>query len=182
MQPKTGNKPIFIIFGIFIQILINLLFLNLFVGVVVQTFNEEKEKINKNNLLTPQEKSWIQVQLMGYQAKPLFKQQLTGSGFRDMMIKLVDHWMFDTFIMSCIIANTFVLMMKWYGMSEAVVNVITNINYVFMVIFTFEAVFKLIALRSNYFKMGWNIFDFTVVCGTLVILVIGFLDLGEFGI
>lgn len=53
-QPKTGNKPIFIIFGIFIEILINLLFLNLFVGVVIETFNEEKEKINKNDLLSEQ--------------------------------------------------------------------------------------------------------------------------------
>lgn len=66
MQPRTLNKPFFIIFGIFIEILINLLFLNLFVGVVIETFNEEKEKINKNNLLTDQQKKWIQVQLMGY--------------------------------------------------------------------------------------------------------------------
>ena len=51
-----------------------------------------------------------------------------------------------------------------------------------MAIFTIEAIIKLFALRNNYFKVGWNIFDFTVVVGTLVILVIGFLDLGEFGI
>jgi hypothetical protein len=50
-QPKMNNKPFYIIFGIFIEILINLLFLNLFVGVVIETFNQEKEKINKNNLL-----------------------------------------------------------------------------------------------------------------------------------
>lgn len=52
MQPKTGNKPIMIIFGIFIEILINLLFLNLFVGVVIETFNSEKEKINRNTELS----------------------------------------------------------------------------------------------------------------------------------
>lgn len=65
-QPVTLSKPIFIIFGLLIEILINLLFLNLFVGVVIETFNQEKEKINKNNLLTEQQKKWIQVQLMGY--------------------------------------------------------------------------------------------------------------------
>ncbi len=59
LQPIVQNKPIFIIFGIFIEILINLLFLNLFVGVVIETFNEEKEKINKNNLLSEQQKKWI---------------------------------------------------------------------------------------------------------------------------
>lgn len=95
---------------------------------------------------------------------------------------MVEHWLFDTFIMICIIANTIVLMIKWYGMSEAVVNAITNINYVFMVIFTIEAVFKIYALRSNYFKVGWNIFDFIVVVGTLLILIIAQLNLGNFGI
>jgi hypothetical protein len=40
----------------------------------------------------------------------------------------------------------------------------------------------LFALRRNYFKETWNIFDFTVVVGTLAILVIGFLNLGNFGI
>lgn len=66
MQPVEGGKPFYIIFGILIEILINLLFLNLFVGVVIETFNEEKEKINKNDLLSQEQKKWISVQLMGY--------------------------------------------------------------------------------------------------------------------
>jgi hypothetical protein len=84
--------------------------------------------------------------------------------------------------MACIVLNTFVLMIKWYAMSNSVINAITLINYVFMAIFTLEAVIKLFALRRNYFKETWNIFDFTVVVGTLAILVIGFLNLGNFGI
>lgn len=51
-----------------------------------------------------------------------------------------------------------------------------------MGIFTVEAIIKIFALRRNYFKEAWNIFDFTVVVGTLAILVIGFLNLGNFGI
>jgi hypothetical protein len=84
--------------------------------------------------------------------------------------------------MACIVLNTFVLMIKWYAMSNSVINAITLINYVFMAIFTLEAVIKLFALRRNYFKETWNIFDFTVVVGTLAILVSGFLNLGNFGI
>ena len=84
--------------------------------------------------------------------------------------------------MACIVLNTFVLMIKWYAMPNSVINAITLINYVFMAIFTLEAVIKLFALRRNYFKETWNIFDFTVVVGTLAILVIGFLNLGNFGI
>lgn len=47
-----------------------------------------------------------------------------------------------------------------------------------MAIFTVEAVCKLIAMRKNYFRVGWNIFDFIVVVGTVLILIISFLNIG----
>ena len=43
------------------------------------------------------------------------------------------------------------------------------INYIFSVIFTIEAIIKLIALKKKYFKEMWNIFDFIVVIGTWVV-------------
>jgi hypothetical protein len=115
---------------------------------------------------------------MGYQADPIFKQTLTGNEFRDYFIKIAEHWLFDAFIMFCIIANTIVLMIKWYAMSDAVVDAIQLINYVFMAIFTVEAIIKIFAMRRNYFKIGWNIFDFVVVVGTILILIISFLNIG----
>ena len=80
------------------------------------------------------------------------------------------HKFFDKFIMGCIIANTIVLAVKWYMMPGYVITVVEILNYVFMIIFTIEAIIKLIAMRSKYFKDGWNIFDFTVVVLTAVIL------------
>lgn len=51
-----------------------------------------------------------------------------------------------------------------------------------MAIFTIEAFLKIYALRRNYFRVGWNIFDFIVVMGTFMVLIIGFLNLGDFAI
>ena len=51
-----------------------------------------------------------------------------------------------------------------------------------MVVFTIEAILKLIAMRKKYFADSWNVFDFIVVVGTFVILVVGFFDLGNFAI
>ena len=45
-------------------------------------------------------------------------------------------------------------------------------NYVFMGIFTIEAIIKIIALKKLYFKDSWNIFDFTIVAFTLLILLL----------
>ena len=46
-----------------------------------------------------------------------------------------------------------------------------------MVIFTVEAVLKIIAQRCDYFYDAWNVFDFVVVAATLIILVITWLGL-----
>ena len=82
------------------------------------------------------------------------------------------------FIMGCIIGNTVVLAIKWYIMPLWIVSVIEIVNYVFMVIFTLEAVIKIIAMGGNYFKESWNIFDFTVVVMTALILGITWLGVG----
>ena len=71
MIPIRDAHSYFIILYIIIIILLCLLFLNLFVGVVCETFNNEKEVLVLNNLLKPEERSWIQVQLLGYGTKPV---------------------------------------------------------------------------------------------------------------
>lgn len=76
--------------------------------------------------------------------------------------------------MACIIANTLVLAIKFYNMSEELTIAIEYVNYVFMAIFTIEAIIKIIAMKTKYFYDAWNIFDFIVVVGTLIILILTF--------
>ena len=50
-------------------------------------------------------------------------------------------------------------------------EIIEVFNYIFMVIFTAEAIVKLIALKTKlYFDDSWNVFDFTIVCFSLLML------------
>ena len=51
---------------------------------------------------------------------------------------------------------------------EAVIN---GLNVTFNIIFTVEAVIKIYALRCNYFKSAWNLYDFTIVFVTYVFLI-----------
>jgi hypothetical protein len=70
MEPIINYNKVYVILYILLIILISLLFLNLFVGVVCETFNKEKENLVLNNLLQPDEKNFIQVQVLGYNSKP----------------------------------------------------------------------------------------------------------------
>ena len=51
------------------------------------------------------------------------------------------------------------------------------LNYLFVVIFTVEAILKLIAQRCDYFYDSWNVFDFFVVVAMIIILVITWVGL-----
>jgi len=46
------------------------------------------------------------------------------------------------------------------------------LNYIFTMIFTFEAIIKIFALDKNYFKDNWNIFDFIVVILSILSVII----------
>lgn len=51
-MPLRNNNPFFILFFSVFMIIGSLFILNLFVGVVINTFNIEKEKLSRNTQLT----------------------------------------------------------------------------------------------------------------------------------
>jgi len=50
--PIRNNSPGFVFFFVFFMIIGSLFILSLFVGVVINTFNVEKEKLSNNNKMT----------------------------------------------------------------------------------------------------------------------------------
>lgn len=156
-----------------------MLFLNLFVGVVIETFNREKERLSYNQMLKSSQKSWITVQLLCTGVQPKIRLETTGNCLRDACIKFTTHKTFDMAIMIFIMLNTLVLAFNWYMMPVSFLPYLEAINYFFMIVFTVEAILKIIAMKSAYFRDSWNLFDFTVVVLTAVILGVKFLGFGS---
>lgn len=75
---------------------------------------------------------------------------------------------FEYFINATILLNTVVLTLKWPQMSAKTLSATERINYVCTAIFIFEAIIKLLGLGKNYFKDGWNIFDFIIVVTSII--------------
>lgn len=55
-QPVLNANKVYIILYITLIVLLCLLFLNLFVGVVIDTFNKEKTRLTLNHQLKPMER------------------------------------------------------------------------------------------------------------------------------
>ena len=51
-NPIPNNKPLWVFFFVFFEFFGSLFIMNLFVTVVINTFNQENERLGKNHLLT----------------------------------------------------------------------------------------------------------------------------------
>lgn len=81
----------------------------------------------------------------------------------------------DNFIMGCIGANVAMFATEYHGMTDTQNSILSILNYIFCIIFGIEAVVKIIAyLPNGYFKVPFNVFDFTIV-------VVSFLEIGTGG-
>jgi hypothetical protein len=70
---------------------------------------------------------------------------------------------FDNFIFGCITVNTLCMAVTWYDEPKTYTDVMKKVNLAFAIIYTIECGLKLYVFRREYFKDGWNLFDFIIV-------------------
>ena len=175
MEPIRDFNPAYIIFHIFLVVIICMLFLNLFVGIVCDTYNKEKALLSLNHLLSESERMWIEIRIMAYKAKPkilLAPSEVDYSCFRNQLIKIVTSYGFEVCIIISILLNSLILAVQYYQMDEDTYKLLNKLNYLFMAIFILEITLKILAMRCLYFKDPWNTFDFIVIILYIIVLII----------
>uniref|UniRef100_A0A8C4YNR0 Sodium channel protein n=1 Tax=Gopherus evgoodei TaxID=1825980 RepID=A0A8C4YNR0_9SAUR len=168
-QPKKDNNPymylyfvVFIIFGSFFT-------LNLFVGVIIDNFNQQKKKISGQDIFMTEEqrKYYNAMKKLGSKKpqKPIPRPLNKYQGF---FFDIVTSEAFDIIIMILICLNMITMMVETDEQSIRKTDILNKINMFFVAIFTVECIVKLLALRYYYFTNGWNIFDLSVVIMSIV--------------
>ena len=150
-QPIKDSNQFYIIVFMILVVLLCLLFVNMFIGVVIETYQSEKESMSFNNHLTERQRSWLQLQNMSYHVKPVPRIVPGKNIIRIACIKITQHKYFERFIMVSICLNTFVLTLNWLNEPDALHTITFSLNLIFMGIFTLEAIIKLIAMQKAYF-------------------------------
>uniref|UniRef100_A0A663MQE6 Sodium channel protein n=1 Tax=Athene cunicularia TaxID=194338 RepID=A0A663MQE6_ATHCN len=166
-QPKYEDNlymylyfVIFIIFGSFFT-------LNLFIGVIIDNFNQQKKKISQDIFMTEEQKKYYNAMKKLGSKKPQ-KPIPRPNKFQGMVFDFVTKQVFDISIMILICLNMVTMMVETDDQSKEMETILSRINLVFIILFTGECVLKLISLRHYYFTIGWNIFDFVVVILSIV--------------
>ncbi|XP_037879721.1 sodium channel protein para isoform X22 [Glossina fuscipes] len=157
----------FIIFGSFFT-------LNLFIGVIIDNFNEQKKKAGGSleMFMTEDQKKYYNAMKKMGSKKPLKAIPRPRWRPQAIVFEIVTDKKFDIIIMLFIGLNMFTMTLDRYDASDTYNAVLDYLNAIFVVIFSSECLLKIFALRYHYFKEPWNLFDVVVVILSILGLVL----------
>nr|AUY61921.1 sodium channel Nav1-delta [Lethenteron camtschaticum] len=150
-----GFFVFFITFGAFF-------ILNLFIGVIIDNFNQQKKKI-EDIFLTEEQRKFHSAMKKLRSKKPQKPVPRPLNKLQNLAYDLVGTQAFDVTIMALICLNMLVMMIETDSQSKEMENALHYINIIFIAMFSAECLLKLFALRQYYFKFAWNIFDIVVI-------------------
>nr|XP_019601652.1 PREDICTED: voltage-dependent P/Q-type calcium channel subunit alpha-1A isoform X7 [Rhinolophus sinicus] len=164
--PSPGYRMEMSIFYVVYFVVFPFFFVNIFVALIIITFQEQGDKMMEEYSLEKNERACIDFAIS---AKPLTRHMPQNKqSFQYRMWQFVVSPPFEYTIMAMIALNTIVLMMKFYGASLAYENALRVFNIVFTSLFSLECLLKVMAFGIlNYFRDAWNIFDFVTVLGSI---------------
>ncbi|XP_055677358.1 voltage-dependent calcium channel type A subunit alpha-1 isoform X1 [Lutzomyia longipalpis] len=142
-------------------------FVNIFVALIIITFQEQGEAELQDGEIDKNQKSCIDFTIG---ARPLERYMPNKrNSFKYKVWRIVVSTPFEYFIMMLIVFNTLLLMMKYHQQSKMYEKSLKYLNMGFTGMFSVETVLKIIGFGvKNFFKDPWNIFDFITVIGSII--------------
>ncbi|XP_077858700.1 voltage-dependent L-type calcium channel subunit alpha-1S isoform X3 [Macaca mulatta] len=171
--PIYNNRVEMAIFFIIYIILIAFFMMNIFVGFVIVTFQEQGETEYKNCELDKNQRQCVQYAL---KARPL-RCYIPKNPYQYQVWYVVTSSYFEYLMFALIMLNTICLGMQHYNQSEQMNHISDILNVAFTIIFTLEMILKLMAFKARgYFGDPWNVFDFLIVIGSIIDVILSEID------
>ncbi|NXT65783.1 CAC1S protein, partial [Chaetops frenatus] len=160
-------------FFIIYIILIAFFMMNIFVGFVIVTFQEQGENEYKNCELDKNQRQCVQYAL---KARPL-RRYIPKNPYQYQIWYVVTSSYFEYLMFFLILLNTICLGMQHYNQSPEMNHISDILNVAFTILFTLEMVLKLMAFKAKgYFGDPWNVFDFLIVIGSIIDVILSEID------
>ncbi|XP_008108003.1 voltage-dependent L-type calcium channel subunit alpha-1S isoform X2 [Anolis carolinensis] len=173
MGPIYNYRMGIAIFFIIYIILIAFFMMNIFVGFVIVTFQEQGETEYKDCELDKNQRQCVQYAL---KAHPL-RCYIPKNPYQYKIWYIVTSSYFEYLMFFLITLNTVCLGMQHYNQSETMDHLSDVFNVVFTLLFTVEMILKLIAFKAKgYFGDPWNVFDFLIVIGSIIDVILSQID------
>uniref|UniRef100_A0A1A8C1F7 Calcium channel, voltage-dependent, R type, alpha 1E subunit n=1 Tax=Nothobranchius kadleci TaxID=1051664 RepID=A0A1A8C1F7_NOTKA len=171
MGPSRGNRMEMSVFYVVYFVVFPFFFVNIFVALIIITFQEQGDKMIQECSLEKNERACIDFAIS---AKPMTRYMPQNrQTFQYRLWHFVASPSFEYTVLVMIALNTVVLMMKYHSAPTAYDAVLKHLNTAFTVLFSMECILKIMAFGLvNYFRDTWNIFDFITVLGSITEIVV----------
>lgn len=110
---ETLESTLGALFFVMVVIIGNFFLMNLFVGVIITTYNREKEIMGRDFMLTEEQKKWHKKSMMMLLSQPAYKMKVPHSEWRQPFFYIAESAFIRYFVLSCILMNTVILMLQW---------------------------------------------------------------------
>ena len=161
---KRDANPAAALYFIVIQLVMGWTIFSFFTIAVFDTYNDLKSNGQGTKLLTKSQRVWVDSVRNILTARPQPKVKPLISS----LYTLVTSPTFEWTIIAMIIGNVIALACTHFGMENNFVNGIEYANYAFTIVFTLEAILKLLAMGWNqYIVDPWHKFDFFLVLAAI---------------
>eukprot|EP01065_Artemidia_motanka_P036315 TRINITY_DN4422_c0_g1_i1.p1 TRINITY_DN4422_c0_g1~~TRINITY_DN4422_c0_g1_i1.p1 ORF type:complete len:2239 (+),score=744.97 TRINITY_DN4422_c0_g1_i1:79-6717(+) len=180
--PEKNKQPwmalyfvVFIVVGCFFIV-------NLFIGVLIEQYNSAKNANDRDQHqgLTEDQKLWVTThELILANVQPVLEQR----DIAEVRLKIREHLVnspnFERLITVCIVVNVCFMGSEHEGQTAFWASFLDIMNWIFIGVFTVEAVLKCLALTvKGYFEDNWNRFDFSILALSLIGAIMAFVAKG----
>ncbi|CAF0940376.1 unnamed protein product, partial [Brachionus calyciflorus] len=175
-QPIQNYNEWMLLYFISFLLLVGFFVLNMFVGVIIENFHKcraEQEREEKARRAAKRAKKF-EIKRIKMKEIPYYANY---SRARRLLHDLCNSKYFDLVIAGVIGLNVVSMSLEFYRMPPFLGDVLDLLNIIFTVIFSIEAVMRLVALGFfRYFKERWNQLDILIVILSIIGIVFDRLD------
>uniref|UniRef100_A0A2K6GDP7 Calcium voltage-gated channel subunit alpha1 H n=1 Tax=Propithecus coquereli TaxID=379532 RepID=A0A2K6GDP7_PROCO len=173
-QPVQNHNPWMLLYFVSFLLIVSFFVLNMFVGVVVENFHkcrqhqeaEEARRREEKRLRRLQHPTLTAVLPAEAQRRPYYADYAPTR--RSIHTLCTSHYL-DLFITFIICVNVITMSMEHYNQPKSLDEALKYCNYVFTIVFVFEAALKLVAFGfRRFFKDRWNQLDLAIVLLSIV--------------
>jgi hypothetical protein len=174
MSPVKNNSMWAALYYVAIQMVLNQLLIELFSGVIIDTYLELRANSDNMSLLTDDQKLWVTNMKVMLSSRPVrLLSPPNGSGyikrFRTWLFNIVVAPAFDLTILLLIVLQVFLHSTQYFDWAVSQTDSLNLASEVLTWIFVSELVVKVIALGVDQFSNDWwNQFDCIVVLGSAI--------------
>uniref|UniRef100_A0A674JGJ6 Calcium voltage-gated channel subunit alpha1 H n=1 Tax=Terrapene triunguis TaxID=2587831 RepID=A0A674JGJ6_9SAUR len=169
-QPVQNHNPWMLLYFISFLLIVSFFVLNMFVGVVVENFHKCRQHQEAEEARRREEKRLRRLEKKR-RSKELYVSEAQRRPYyadysptrRYIHTLCTSHYL-DLFITFIIGVNVITMSMEHYNQPKSLDEALKYCNYVFTIVFVFEAVLKLVAFGfRRFFKDRWNQLDLAIV-------------------